>query len=199
MYKWISLIFIVAIVLLSGCNNNNNDAIERDTTQSNIVNVKNTTTDDVDRKTGQQIAKHLVEISTSIPNVNDATAVVIGKYAVVGIDVDAKLDRSRISTIKYTVAESLKKDPYGANAVVVADPDTTERLKQMGKDIQNGKPISGIFEELADIVGRVIPEVPNDLIKNSNPNPKNENNKQLNKRESNQLEKEQEDQSNQHK
>lgn len=199
MKKWISLILSFTIVLLSGCNNHNNDAIERDQGQSNIISVKNSTTNHIDRKTGQQIARHLVELAKSVPNVNDATAVVVGKYAVVGIDVDSKLERSRVSTIKYTVTEALKKDPYGANAVVIADSDTNQRLKQMGKEIQNGKPISGIIEELADIVGRIVPEVPNDMIKNKKPNPTNENNKQLNRKEKNELENEQQDQSNHYK
>ena len=43
-----------------------------------------------------------------MPGVNDATAVVVGKYAIVGIDVKAKLDRTRVESIKYSVAESLK-------------------------------------------------------------------------------------------
>ena len=46
--------------------------------------------------------------SASVPGVNDATAVVVGKYAIVGIDVKAKLDRTRVESIKYSVAESLK-------------------------------------------------------------------------------------------
>lgn len=36
----------------------------------------------------------------------------------------------------------------GANAVVVADPDTVSRLKEMGKEIQAGRPVSGIMDEL---------------------------------------------------
>ena len=86
--------------------------------------LKNSYIENVDRKTGQEISKRLVELATSIPNVNDATAVVIGRYAIVGIDVNSKLERSQVGSIKYSVAESLKKDPYGANAIVVADADT---------------------------------------------------------------------------
>ena len=75
-------------------------------------------------------ADHLASLAASVPGVNDATAVVVGKYAIVGIDVKAKLDRTRVESIKYSVAESLKNDPDGANAVVVADVDTYE-LKQI--------------------------------------------------------------------
>jgi YhcN/YlaJ family sporulation lipoprotein len=163
------------------------------------VNVKNSYIESADRKSGQQISKRLVHLATSIPDVNDATAVVLGRYAIVGIDVNAKLDRSQVGSIKYSVAESLKKDPHGAHAVVVADADTTQRLKEIQADIKNGKPIRGIMEELADVAGRLMPEIPGDLI---TPNPKNATekpDKKLPANEEDKLKKEQKDQSNNHK
>ena len=161
--------------------------------------MKNSYIENVDRKTGQEISKRLVKLATSIPNVNDATAVVLGRYAIVGIDVNSKIDRSQVGSIKYSVAESLKKDPYGANAVVVADADTTQRLKEIQADIKKGRPIQGIMEELADVAGRLMPEIPGDLI---TPNPKNATekpDKKLPAKEDKKLEKEQEDQSNHYK
>ena len=55
----------------------------------------------------------------------------LGRYAIVGIDVNSKIERSQVGSIKYSVAESLKKDPHGARAVVVADADTMQRLKEI--------------------------------------------------------------------
>jgi YhcN/YlaJ family sporulation lipoprotein len=156
----------VAILVLSGCNTNNN-MNNRANQQS--VNVKDSHIQNVNRKTGQEISKHLVSLATSIPNVNDATAVVLGKYAIVGIDVNAKIDRSQVGSIKYSVAEALRKDPNGANAIVVADPDTNQRLKDISAQIQKGKPIQGITNQLAEITGRLMPEIPGNL---SNPTPK---------------------------
>lgn len=164
-----------------------------------LVNVKNSYIESVDRKSGQEISKRLVMLATSIPNVNDATAVVLGRYAIVGIDINAKIDRSQVGSIKYSVAESLKKDPYGANAVVVADADTTQRLKEIQTDIKDGRPIQGIMEELADVAGRLMPEIPGDLI---TPNPKKATDKPAKKlpaKEEERLKKEQDDQSNHHK
>lgn len=163
------------------------------------VNVKNSYIQQVDRKTGQEISKHLVELATSVPNVHDATAVVLGRYAVVGIDVNSKIDRSQVGSIKYSVAESLKKDPNGANAIVVADPDTTQRLKEISSEIKRGRPIQGIMNELSDVVGRLMPEIPSDMI---NPKPKNateDPKKKLSPTEKQNLEKRQEQQSNYHK
>ncbi len=146
----------------------------------------------------KKAADHLASLAASVPGVNDATAVVVGKYAIVGIDVKAKLDRTRVESIKYSVAESLKNDPDGANAVVVADVDTYERLKQIGKQIKKGKTGEGILDELAAIVGRVMPQVPNDMIENKETNPIQDNDKQLQKDEEQELRKEQNDQSNNH-
>ncbi|MEH7356213.1 YhcN/YlaJ family sporulation lipoprotein [Neobacillus drentensis] len=192
------LLTMAICILLAGCNTNNQKQNAKSDNQS-LVNVKNSYIESVDRKSGQEISKRLVNLATSIPNVNDATAVVLGKYAIVGIDVNSKIDRSQVGSIKYSVAESLKKDPYGANAVVVADADTTERLKEIQADIKNGRPIQGIMEELSDIAGRLMPEIPGDLITPSPKNATEKPNKKLPQDEQEKLNKEQEDQSNHYK
>jgi YhcN/YlaJ family sporulation lipoprotein len=189
------LILIISLFTLCGCGTKDEVA----ETKQNVISVKNTTFQEVDKQTGQEISQHLVELSTSIPNVNDATAVVLGPYAIVGIDVNKELDRSDVGSIKYSVAESLKSDPHGARAVVVADPDMNARIKEIGEDISNGKPIQGILNELADISGRLMPEIPADLVnpnsKDTPENTQNINNK-LNNQEEQNLEKKQQEQSN---
>ena len=191
------LITIAIVFILGGCSTNK--GVQQKDNQNSLINVKSTNIQDVDRKTGQQISKRLVMLATSIPNVNDATAVVIGRYAIVGIDVNSKLERSQVGTIKYSVAESLRKDPYGAKAVVVADVDTTQRLKEISADIKNGKPIQGVMEELAAVAGRLMPEIPGDLI---TPNPQHAPDKSNNKLpadEQQNLKQKQKEQSNNHK
>jgi len=187
------LLFLTIIFIISGCGTTNNAGENEKDTR---VKVQNSIENHVDRKTGQEIASHLVELASSVPNVNDATAVVLGKYAIVGIDVNAKLERSRVQTIKYSVAESLQHDPYGANAIVVADADTYERLKQMKKQIEDGRPVTGILDELAQIVGRLVPDIPSDIIDNNNTEPTKTNDSQLKKEEQKKFDKEQQDQSN---
>jgi len=151
------------MLLITGCNNNNEARNENGGDGNDVVQVRNNRGNEEDRKSSQQIAEHLVHLASEVPGVNDATAVVLGNMAVVGIDVKKDLERSDVDTIKYSVAESLKDDPNGANAIVVADADTMERLREINQDIQNGSPIRGIMNELSDIVGRVMPEVPADL------------------------------------
>lgn len=190
------LVLIISLFLLFGCNNRDDDVAQN---QNNIVNVKNSTIQNVDKQTGQQISKHLADLATSIPKVNDATAVVLGRFALVGIDVNQDLDRSEVGSIKYSVAESLKNDPHGARAIVIADPDINARLKEIGEDIKRGEPIEGIMNELADIAGRVIPEVPADIKDPVQTKSVDDPKKTLNSIEKQDLEKTQQEQSNHHK
>ena len=194
-------ILLFCLTWLVSCNANQ-DANNGNRTAENedLVRVRNSTFDEnVDRESGQEIASHLVELTTSVPHVEDATAVVLGGYAFVGIDVDANMERSQVGTVKYSVLEALKDDPYGAQAVVVADPDIVQRLREIGADIENGEPIQGILNELSDITGRIMPDIPEHLEettpKNATEKPKN----QVNPQQKKQLDKEQHDQSNQQK
>jgi len=192
-------ILLLSFLIITGCNQDQgaNDTQNNDGNETQI-NVKNSVEQHVDRKTGQEISKHLVELANQIPEVNDATAVVLGQFAVVGIDVNSKLDRNKVESIKYTVAESLMHDPYGARAIVIADADTNVRLREMANEIQEGRPIVGILDELAAIVGRVVPEVPSEILDNQQKQPTEQSKNQLNEQEEKSLEKEQQDQSNGH-
>ncbi|QNT74880.1 YhcN/YlaJ family sporulation lipoprotein [Bacillus licheniformis] len=186
-------------MLLSACGIQNNARNEANELPGNRpIHVKNSAQEPVNREDGQAISRRLVKITESVPGVNDATAVVLGRLSVVGIDVKDNLERSKVESIKYSVAEALQNDPYGANAAVVADPDTVNRLRAMGREIQAGRPVKGILDELAAIVGRVLPEVPNDATDNQQTNPTKSNNDQLNERNQKQLEKKQNNQSNKH-
>lgn len=106
----------------------------------------------------QKTAKRLVKLATSVKGVKGATAVVVGRYTIVGIDVDSTIDRNRVGTIKYSVAQALKDDPQGANALVTADTDIVQRLREISKQMAAGKPITGIVDELAAIAGRIAPQ-----------------------------------------
>lgn len=194
------LLICMTGLLLTGCNMNNNQAQnDQEQKTTNTVNVKNSTIQEVDRETGRQVSRHLVDLASRVPNVNDATAVVLGRFAVVGVDVNKNLDRSDVGSIKYSVAETLKNDPHGARAIVVADPDINARLREISDDIENGEPLQGIMNELADIAGRLMPEVPADLVDPKKENEKNATEtpkKKLDNDQEKQLEQKQEKQSN---
>ncbi|MBW5444851.1 YhcN/YlaJ family sporulation lipoprotein [Cohnella sp. CFH 77786] len=110
------------------------------------------------------VASHLEDLAMRIRGVKGANCVVFGKYAIVGIDVDPTMERSRVGTVKYGVAEAFRKDPYGINAIVTADVDLAQRLREIRADVRNGRPVAGFAEEMSDIVGRLVPQIPRNIV-----------------------------------
>ncbi|MFS0672309.1 YhcN/YlaJ family sporulation lipoprotein [Ornithinibacillus sp. 179-J 7C1 HS] len=161
---FIRLIFVgLCATFLIGCGQNEEDhalPTEKENPNDRIINVKNSAPREDRDFSNEQIADHLAHVAGDVPEVNDAASIVIGPYAVVGIDVDKELDRSRVSSIKYSVIEALQHDPYGRTAVVVADGDILERIRGMNDKISQGYPIQGVIDEVAAIVGRYMPDFP---------------------------------------
>jgi YhcN/YlaJ family sporulation lipoprotein len=158
--------FLAAALMLSvfaGCGNQQgNVSAPSPSTNDRGVRVQQTAPDKREILNPAQVQDRLEHLARSVPGVQAANCVVYGNTAVVGIDVSKDMDRSRIGTIKYSVAEALRKDPYGANAVVTADMDLGQRLRNIRDKTRQGRPVSGFAEEMADIIGRIMPEVPND-------------------------------------
>lgn len=169
-------VMALLLALASGCQANQNAKTNQASPPQRIDNdikVKQTVPGNQQNVNAQQVAQRLVQLAVRVPGVNDATAVVLGRTAIVGIDVNAHFDRSRVGTLKYSVAEALRHDPYGAKTIVTADPDLFQRLREMAVDVRNGRPISGLAEELGDIIGRIIPQLPKDTAPKGEPNGQN--------------------------
>jgi YhcN/YlaJ family sporulation lipoprotein len=174
------LIFLVA----SGCSKANDGASSPSNNQK--VRVQQTTPPKPEIKNATAVANRLEKLAESVPHVIHANCVVMGNTAIVGINVDGNLERARVGTIKYSVAEALRRDPVGIHAIVTADIDIGNRLREISTDIRNGRPVSGFTQELADIFGRIIPQLPRDVIppednQTNHPSPKsNQNSKPSN-------------------
>ncbi|MCJ8006132.1 YhcN/YlaJ family sporulation lipoprotein [Lederbergia wuyishanensis] len=198
-----AIFFIFIILITSACSQNNGQSqFNRDSeVMPQGVSVKNShiSINKNNQYTDDERANHLANLAAGIPNVHGATAVVLGNIAIVGIDVDANVDRSKVGTIKYSVAESLKHDPQGAGALVVADPDINARLREIRNDMAAGKPVQGIMNELSDIVGRIIPDAPTPEMGKNPENAVKKPRNQMNGKNDRQLENEQQEQSNEKK
>ncbi|WP_186577593.1 YhcN/YlaJ family sporulation lipoprotein [Aquibacillus kalidii] len=189
-----STVFLIPLLLI-GCQEQQEEAdlAEQGNNQNSPIQVKNSNPTELKELSNQEIAKHLANLASEVPNVKGANALVAGPYAVVGIDVDKDLDRSRVGTIKYAVTEALQHDPYGRTAVVVADADGTQRIKEMASKVQDGHPVQGFVDEIAAIVGRYMPEFP---INEDQPKEQDENKGVLPEDSEKELEDIEEDQSN---
>lgn len=155
--KWVLLVCLT--IILTACKNNNEQ--QSLDTNDQIQQVKDSNPLPKENASNTEIATHLAQLANRVPDVNEATAIIAGPYAIVAIDVDDALERERVGTVKYSVSEALYKDPYGKSTVVIADADLIERFRQMGQQISDGFPIKGIVDELAAIVGRYMPVMPN--------------------------------------
>ncbi|WP_136606523.1 YhcN/YlaJ family sporulation lipoprotein [Paenibacillus dokdonensis] len=171
------MLVVLALAVISGCNNKTQDknaspspqnkqGMSATSTEHNRVSLKSAGKSAVraaEDTTNLSIKDHLEAMAEKVAGVKKAHVVVFGNTAVVGIDVDGKLTRSRVGNIKYSVAETLRKDPRGKNALVTADMDLSNRIAEIGQHIKKGEPVSGFASELADIVGRIIPQLPKDV------------------------------------
>lgn len=190
----LGILSLISFSILVGCQQNGSDqSLPTEKENNRIIQVEDSDPVKKQNLTNGQIATHLANIASKVPNVHDAASVVAGPYAVVGIDVDKDLDRSRVGTIKYSVLEALQHDPYGKTAVVVADGDVVERLRMMGNKISQGYPVQGLVDELSAIVGRYMPDFP---INEDQPQEPDQNKEMLPKDQEKKLDKIEEDQSN---
>lgn len=157
------LLAAALLLLLPGCGNRGDgNPTDVDSRTPSNVEVRQTAPSPQEKTNPRETADRLAGLARKVPEVKAANCVVFGNLAIVGIDVDGKLDRSRVGTIKYAVAEALRQDPHGVRAVVTADPDLAARIREIAEDVRRGQPVSGFANELADIVGRIMPQLPRD-------------------------------------
>lgn len=107
----------------------------------------------------KQTTDRLERAAKSVPEVNKATALIVGRTAIVGIDVNKTFKRAKVDNIKLAVARALSKQPYGANAVVTTDADLGQRIMNVRNGMMNGKPFSAFTNELGEIIGRMAPQM----------------------------------------
>lgn len=177
------LILVLALSVIAGCNPSPKDEASPPQNNDNQRNVRVKQTipakRDIKDENRNKVALRLAKLANAVPMVKEATCVIIGNTAVVGINVDGNLDRARVGTIKYSVAEALRKDPYGVHAIVTADMDLAQRIREIRRDIDNGRPVAGFAEEMADIIGRIVPQLPKDVLPNNDPPARSEDNQKL--------------------
>jgi YhcN/YlaJ family sporulation lipoprotein len=165
----IRFVITVLLIVTAGCGQAPENGAAPNSQQGGVngstqIQVKQTAPGEPQTIDAKEVELHLEQVARRIPQVKGAHCVIFGNTAIVGIDLDPNLERSRVGTIKYSVAEAMRKDPLGANAIVTADLDISHRLKGIRDSIINGKPISGFANELSSIVGRIMPQLPQNTL-----------------------------------
>lgn len=153
-----SFILILFGFLLIGCNNEAGAPDDNNINQFQRLSSGDRHTE-VD-KSNEKIASHLADIAANVPGVEQSLAIIVGPYALVGIKIDEDLDSSRVGTIKYSVTEALRSDPYGKTAVVVANPDIINRIQSIAEKVSQGHPIDAVIDEISALISRTMPQFP---------------------------------------
>lgn len=105
-------------------------------------------------------ARRVADIAADVKGVKNATVVVTGEMAYVGIDMDANMQGEETNRLKEKVGDRIKEREKTIDRVMVsADSDTVTRLREIGKDIGSGRPVSGFLEELTEMFRRPTPNV----------------------------------------
>lgn len=156
-------VFLLVLTLATGCSQAPKSGAPSQDTNQRQIKVQQIAPQKLEIKDSKAVAERLESLATSIPQVESAHCVVFGNTAVIGINLRKDMDRAKVGTVKYSVAEALKKDPYGVNAIVTADLDLDQRLRNIRDNMKAGRPITGFAEQMADIMGRAMPQLPRDI------------------------------------
>lgn len=108
-----------------------------------------------DRAMADRVAREAVRVS----GVKEATVVISGRTAYIGLTLNPNVKKTRTITIKKVVADRVRTaEPSLTRVNVTSDPDLVARLKRISDGIKKGKPVSSFASELAEIDRRITPK-----------------------------------------
>lgn len=129
--------------------NMNTDLNNRNINENNI-NTRNNLTYDQATKIANKVEE--------LREVKNATVVISGNTALVGISTTDNLEGKMTTNLKNKVEKAVKNtDTNIKNVSVTASPDLYKRIENVGKDIRAGKPLSGFAAEIEEIIRRITP------------------------------------------
>lgn len=162
-FKWIGSLVVTTLLtsVVTACALDNKPPSEDASPKTQNVSYKQRapqTAVPSEQKRTQSDTERLAQLALKVPQVKQVSAVSLGRYTIVALDVNPDLDSSRVGTVKYAVAQALRDDPRGKSALVTADVDLLHRIQEMNKEISQGRPVAGIMKELASIASRIAPQ-----------------------------------------
>lgn len=122
-------------------------------TRNAIDNTNNIASDDLSQR-ATRIAKALNKIN----GVEKATVVITGEVALVGLNIANNISDEQITKIKKEAEQiTLNTDTGIKNTAITAAPEIVDRIVNISGDIGNGKPLSGLADELGSLIRRITP------------------------------------------
>ncbi len=174
-----------ACLLFTGCGNSNNNTPPANNSQTDDQNKdventdgiegdnmstadKNSASDDKTNPTDKagsdmdDMNKRAEKIADAVTNeiaqVKDSRVVISEKMAYVSVSIDETADATESMDLKEEISQVTKKTDSKIETVyVMEDADTFTRMKEIGDEIADGKPVSGFMKELENMFVRVAP------------------------------------------
>ncbi|MFT8321501.1 MAG: YhcN/YlaJ family sporulation lipoprotein [Bacillus sp. (in: firmicutes)] len=150
-----------AMAIMAGCNNNDTD---KDTAMNNRDNNGNVNVENVGYKTDKRTTADLDLADKAADKVKDlkeverAVVMKTDHNAFVAVQLSDHQEGDVTNKLEDKIADRVKAADNDINRVYVsANPDFYDRMTNYGKDIENGNPISGLFDEFSETVRRVFP------------------------------------------
>lgn len=109
---------------------------------------------------GVRYADDIAREISDLKEVDSAYVLMMGRRAYVAVMLDPKAgQRELTSQLKRKIAQRAKAvDPLVQRVYVSANPDFVKQLRDYSEDIQTGRPVEGIVDQLSDIIRRTFPE-----------------------------------------
>ncbi len=106
----------------------------------------------------QRAEKIADALEQEIAQVKDSRVIISEHIAYVSVEIDKTADSTESMNLKDEVSKITKKTDSSIETVyVMEDADTFTRMKEIGDDIADGRPVSGFLEELENMFVRVTP------------------------------------------
>jgi len=103
-------------------------------------------------------ADRIADNVAEMPEIKSATVVISNRTALVGVDMTKDTKGEIASDLKNRIENEVERTDRNIDRVVVtADADTFTRLRNMGREIRKGRPISGFAREIEEIIRRISP------------------------------------------
>ncbi|GKU83116.1 YhcN/YlaJ family sporulation lipoprotein [Niallia sp. NCCP-28] len=154
-----------ALTILTGCNANDdkeNAMNENVNNRNNDVNVQNVgyrTNNHNNKATADlDLADEVADKVTDIKGIKRAVVFKTDRNAFVAVELTGNKSGEVTKKLEDKIANKVRKiDGDIKNVYVSSNPDFYNRMTNYGRDIENGKPISGLFNEFSQMVRRVFP------------------------------------------
>lgn len=139
-----------------------NDTTPNDDTEDKMKDTTpgGTTTDDTTNDEARSDeAKKIADKVEDIDEIDSATCVISDDTAIVGVQFDKEYKGELTDEVKKKVEDVAKKAEDNIDRVAVtADPDLFDRLTTLVDDIGKGKPLTGLRDEIDEILNRIQPK-----------------------------------------